>query len=280
MKNSFVLFHEFKESVELLSDEQAGKLFKALFDYETEQTEPEFTDVAMKIVFSTIRNSLDRNKEKYEKRCKRNKENGLKGGRPKKAKETEENPNKPIGLFENPQKADSDSERDSDSDSVSDSVCDSERDSGSDCVSESVYVCDNVFPSASQKNIHITNHNKINQSDIKSPKDNNTFTLGKFFNVTLTFDELVSLKDKFPASWERRIDELSSYMESSGKTYNNCYAKLLEWKFFDKGKTEEELQKDNEREKKKDEAFRMTEDRPSYNMDMWNKKCLSLMNGG
>ena len=44
---------------------------------------------------------IDQNKETYNTICERNKENGAKGGRPTK---TEDNPEKPSGLFTNPEK--------------------------------------------------------------------------------------------------------------------------------------------------------------------------------
>ena len=260
MKNSFVLYYEFKESIELLSDEQAGKLFKSLFDYETENKEPDFTDIAMKIVFSTIRNSLDRNKEKYEKTCQRNKVVARKRWEKVKETKTESTVGIPKSTTGIPKIT-----KNADSDSVSDSVCDSERvcvsesdsESDCDCVNESVCVCDDA---SSSKNTHNENN-----------KEEPTFVLGTFANITLTFDELVSLKDKFPMSWERRIDELSSYMASSGKTYNNVYAKLLEWKFYDKGGARE-TDKEKERRKRND-AFAIV-DEASYDIPAFERKGL------
>ena len=74
-KNSFILYHNYREQLEDLTDEQVGKLFSAIFDYEIDDTVPEFTDKELKIVFKFIKPILDSDKEKYEKTCKKNKEN-------------------------------------------------------------------------------------------------------------------------------------------------------------------------------------------------------------
>ncbi|MGL6120176.1 MAG: DUF6291 domain-containing protein, partial [Fusobacteriaceae bacterium] len=42
MKNSFVIYNDFEEIIEELSDEQVGKLFKAIFKFEKENIEPIF----------------------------------------------------------------------------------------------------------------------------------------------------------------------------------------------------------------------------------------------
>ena len=49
-KNSFVLYHNYRETLEDLTDEQVGKLFRALFDYEIDKAEPNFTG-ELKIAF-------------------------------------------------------------------------------------------------------------------------------------------------------------------------------------------------------------------------------------
>lgn len=37
------------------------------------------------------------------------------------------------------------------------------------------------------------------------------------------------LKTEFPTDWEERIENLSSYMESKGKTYKNHLATIRNW---------------------------------------------------
>lgn len=129
-KNNFLLYKDFESTLDLLNDEQSGKLFKALYRYVNGRNEPDFeNDGMLKVAFNILKTQLERDLLKYNERVKRNKENGKKGGRPSnKGKETHTDntkPKKPTGLNENPtkaKKADSDSvsERDSDSDSLND----------------------------------------------------------------------------------------------------------------------------------------------------------------
>lgn len=99
-KNSFVIYHNYRDTLEDLTDEQVGILFRAILDYEIDKKEPNFNG-ELKIAFRFIKKDLDLNSDKYESICERNKINGLKGGRPKNPKnpngfsKTQENPEKP-----------------------------------------------------------------------------------------------------------------------------------------------------------------------------------------
>lgn len=113
-KTNFILYKDSKAIIDLLSDEQAGKLFKSIFQYVEDRTELETNDGMLKIAFTQIKVTLERDLIKYKKIVERNKENGKKGGRPtNKDKETQSihsEPNKPSGLNGNPKepkKADS-----------------------------------------------------------------------------------------------------------------------------------------------------------------------------
>ena len=81
MKESFILYTSFYEPLKNLSNEQLGKLFKAIFEYELNGTEN--VDKDIQIAFGFIKNQLVLDGEKYDKKCKKNKENGKLGGRPK-----------------------------------------------------------------------------------------------------------------------------------------------------------------------------------------------------
>lgn len=113
-KNSFVIYHNYRDTLEDLTNEQVGELFRAIFDYEIDKKEPNFNG-ELKIAFRFIKKDLDLNSDKYESICERNRMNGLKGGRPKNPKnpngfsKTQENPEKP-------KKADNDNEDDYDND--------------------------------------------------------------------------------------------------------------------------------------------------------------------
>lgn len=87
MKDSFILFSEYSEQFNMLSNEQAGILIKAIFAYSTDSSTdselPEM-DALTKLAFSFIRSALDRSDDKYQRKVEANRENGKLGGRPRK----------------------------------------------------------------------------------------------------------------------------------------------------------------------------------------------------
>lgn len=52
---------------------------------------------------------------------------------------------------------------------------------------------------------------------------------GEYSNVLLSDTDLAKLKAEFPTDWEERIERLSYYMESKGKTYKNHLATIRNW---------------------------------------------------
>lgn len=52
---------------------------------------------------------------------------------------------------------------------------------------------------------------------------------GEYQNVLLSDSDLEKLKDEFPTDWEERIERLSAYMASTGKTYKNYLATIRNW---------------------------------------------------
>lgn len=54
-------------------------------------------------------------------------------------------------------------------------------------------------------------------------------TYGRYRNVKLTDTDLSKLKAEFPDDWQERIDRLSTYMDSSGKSYKNHLATIRNW---------------------------------------------------
>ena len=114
-KKSFLIYCDIIYTVEQLTDEQAGDLFKHLLRY-VNDLNPQSDSVITKIAFEPIKQALKRDLDKYESIRKRNSDNGSKGGRPTKPKETQ----KTQPFSKKPKKADSDS--DSDIDIVIESV--------------------------------------------------------------------------------------------------------------------------------------------------------------
>lgn len=64
---------------------------------------------------------------------------------------------------------------------------------------------------------------------IKNEREDTHAPLGRFKNVILKQSELDELKAKFPNDYEAKIERLSRYLESTGKTYRNHFSTLLDW---------------------------------------------------
>lgn len=114
MKNSnaqnFVVYAEWWEAISMLSNEQKGVLFQAMFSASTGQCAMPEMDTSTKMAFLLIRPRIVAAQEKYAAKVAANRENGKKGGRPAKPveddkinpEETSEKPKNPTVFFENP----------------------------------------------------------------------------------------------------------------------------------------------------------------------------------
>lgn len=97
-KNSFVLYHSYAKHLKRLSDEQVGKLMRCVFHY-SETGEVLELEPLLEVAFNFIKEDIDINKEKWERRAEINREVGKKGGRPKKSPTK---PKEPNGFNKNP----------------------------------------------------------------------------------------------------------------------------------------------------------------------------------
>lgn len=73
-KGFLIYGKEIQPILNKLSDEEAGKLFKALVDYFVDAAIPRFTGV-LEFVFLPLQQQMDRNSEKYGERCEKNRKN-------------------------------------------------------------------------------------------------------------------------------------------------------------------------------------------------------------
>ena len=117
-KNSFVLYKDYEELFDRLSDEEAGQLIKAIFDYERSGELPELPRL-LEFILLPIKNTLDRDSDKYDKIVEKRRKAGALGG-----KVSQANALKNEQMLDNSStrvanQADSVSVTDSDSDSVS-----------------------------------------------------------------------------------------------------------------------------------------------------------------
>lgn len=127
-KNKIIVYSDWGSTFEKLTDEEAGRLIKHFFSYVNDK-DPKPTDRLTEIVFEPIKQTLKRDLKAWEIKQGINRENGAKGGRPKKPTESEQNPNNPVGFLEtqtNPEKGVSDSVSVTVSDSVKDILLEKE----------------------------------------------------------------------------------------------------------------------------------------------------------
>ena len=124
-KGSFVIYNHFYQPISKLTNEQLGRLFRAIFKYNLNET-PEVND-DIEMAFGFFENQFEIDRRKYQKRIDANRVNGKKGGRPKKeTEETQVNRENPLGYLETeetqvnrenpnePKKGDNDNEYDND----------------------------------------------------------------------------------------------------------------------------------------------------------------------
>lgn len=90
MKDNFLLKKSQQDVFNELTDEEAGKLIKGVFQYVN--TGVSGLSGVLNAVFIPIQKYIDENEKKYQAICERNRQNGANGGRPRKEEETQENP--------------------------------------------------------------------------------------------------------------------------------------------------------------------------------------------
>lgn len=191
-KTSFVLPTDLLSELEDFSDDEVGKIFRAVLNYTSESAEPCFGDRAMKVVFRHIRKYIDSANENYDKKVQANRINGAKGGRPK--KEAAENPT----VFEETQRF---------SEKPDKTYTESETDSKSEIESES----ESEFESVSKARTR-------------------TKKYGEHNNVELSDDEYGRLAERMGVSNRNSyIEKLSDYMAATGKRYQSHYATIRNW---------------------------------------------------
>jgi hypothetical protein len=71
---SYLIYKHLEPVVAQLTDEQAGELFKAIFEYERTQNAPEMSQQAA-LVFTIFKIHLDKGREDYNRKCEINRAN-------------------------------------------------------------------------------------------------------------------------------------------------------------------------------------------------------------
>lgn len=132
-KDNLIFYRDWWDMIKTLPAEQQAAIYNAVMEYAFTGREPD--DQLISLVTNLMRRQIDRDRERYDRRCESRRANGAKGGRPRQSAETDtdtEKPKKAIGFSEtekteekqnNPtkaKKADNDNEYDNDYDTDND----------------------------------------------------------------------------------------------------------------------------------------------------------------
>lgn len=192
MKDSFILYTEQKEVVDKLSDEQAGKIFKAIYEYVQTNKMPKL-DGLLDIIIIPFKQSLDRNTEKWEEIKKKRSEAGKKGAEIKKQNLAKEaNANFAKNKIAN------------------------------QAVNVNVPVPVNVPVNVNDNNI--ASEDKSSTATAKASKHK----YGIYKHVLLKDEELQSLQKDY-SNWEELIKYLDEYIEMKGYKAKSHYLCIKKW---------------------------------------------------
>ena len=86
-RKSFLVYFDWEAPLWELTNEELGELFRVMFTYAKYGELIDFEHRSLKLVFGFIKSAIERDKTAYEERCRKNAENGSKGGK-KKAENT------------------------------------------------------------------------------------------------------------------------------------------------------------------------------------------------
>lgn len=161
----FQMYLDSEDVLQDLSDEELGKLLRLLFRFANNlELETGIQNPAIRTAYRFMAAQIKREMEKYEGKCKKNAENGKKGGRPKTGAAKEATKEAEKGTEKGTEK---------------------------------------------EKPIR--------------------HKYGEYSNVLLSDTDMQKLQDEFPNDWQQRIERLSEYMASTGKTYKNHLATIRNW---------------------------------------------------
>ncbi len=99
-RSNFPVYFSMRRMMAALRDDQLGRVLRAALDFAELGKDPTDLDQAERIAYEAMRDTIQRDCAKYDAKCRQNKANGAKGGRPPKYSE------KPDGFAPNPAEPD------------------------------------------------------------------------------------------------------------------------------------------------------------------------------
>ena len=216
-KKSFVMYADWENIIEVLDEADCGRLLRAVFAYFSRGEQPDFGG-ALKAVFIMIAQQLDRDREKWEKVCERNRKNGAKGGRPS---------TKPTGFSGNPNEP---KKPDTDNDTVNDTDIDivNETENENDTVIET----ENVNESESESVTETEQSSCAYAPPAPAPAQTNTNN-----NIFISEEAKRFLCDKYGSALvDEYLTRVRDYCKNTGKRYSDPASTIAKWIEQDKAK--------------------------------------------
>lgn len=211
-QNSFIMYIDYDKHFQYLSKEELADLILAIWEWQRSGTEPNGLTNATMIAFSFIRQDMEQNNQKWLK------EKEARSNAGKKGMQNRWNGEKNIS---------NDNET---YQSITNDCNDNKINNKNNNVN---FVANNEYQNITNiaDNVNVNVNDNVN--DIKEKNIKKKF--GKFLNVCLFDFEYKKLISEFGEDeTNSTIDDLSTYMESSGKVYKNHYATLIN--FFKRNK--------------------------------------------
>ena len=139
-KKSFMIYLDNEKQVNMLTDEQAGKLFKALFEFAKDGTETDFNDGMIAMAFSFMTDSITRDTAKYNAKCEKNKAIALEreaNRRAERERQAQKLEHERVRTYTNSTDIDNDKDIDKDKDKDKDKDIEKEKEKEKDSVAVS-----------------------------------------------------------------------------------------------------------------------------------------------
>ena len=200
-RDTFVFYPSFLDGIEQLPEAEQLKAYRMIAHYGIYGEAPKDLQGIASAVYYMAIPSIDS--------AKKNRKNGAKGGRPPK------NASVTNGYVKEKPKV-------SESENQWLEICEPLAETYEDVyVDEEVYVDENI-----DINENIITNMSENISKIKKEVRHK---YGTYNNVLLSDIDIEKLQSEFPVDYQERIERLSEYMESTGKSYKNHLATIRSW---------------------------------------------------
>ncbi len=207
VKKSFVLYTDKYEAIRFLTQEQKGDLLDAIYRHEIGEELPQM-DAFTSAMFTLIRQTLEENAQKYAETVEKRREAGKKGGL---ASGLSRKANEANALNAEANEANASRNEANEADNDNDNVNDNDND-----IKEIVA---QDAPTPRKRKEKVQRHK-----------------YGEYENVLLSDEEYQKVIAEYPADYQVRIDRLSEYMKSTGKSYKDHLATIRAWARKDKDK--------------------------------------------